>query len=56
MVRLELDKLKSMGWGNYLVCMMMHPLAGGVDGGAEDGEDERVIKKRGCSGHWKHSG
>jgi len=43
---IELDKLKSMGWGDYLGYMMMHPLAGGVAGGAEDGEDERGIEKR----------
>eukprot|EP00970_Alexandrium_tamarense_P004158 scaffold695_cov196-Alexandrium_tamarense.AAC.20 len=27
---IEMDKLKSMGWGEYLSYMMRHPLAGGV--------------------------
>ena len=30
---IELDKLSSMGWGQYLTYMLMHPLAGGVADG-----------------------
>jgi len=36
---IEMDKLKSMGWGDYLGYMMMHPLAGGVADGATGGDD-----------------
>ncbi|KAL7435541.1 hypothetical protein ACHAXH_005854 [Discostella pseudostelligera] len=30
---IELDKLSSMGWGQYLTYMLLHPLAGGVADG-----------------------
>jgi len=35
---IEMDKLKSMGWGDYLGYMMMHPLAGGVADGDHGGD------------------
>ncbi len=34
---IELDKLSSMGWGEYLRYMLLHPLAGGVADGDKTG-------------------
>lgn len=44
---IELDKLSSMGWGEYLSYMLLHPLAGGAaDAGAQvkiDAKDTRNL-------------
>ncbi|KAL7536121.1 hypothetical protein ACHAXR_006925 [Thalassiosira sp. AJA248-18] len=42
---IEWDKIRSMGWGDYLTYMLMHPLAGGVADGAV--EDKAIEKREG---------
>ncbi|KAL9186990.1 hypothetical protein ACHAXT_010710 [Thalassiosira profunda] len=51
---IEMDKIKSMGWGEYLGYMLTHPLA---DGAANEagGDDEKDVQKIGEMGNGIHS-
>eukprot|EP00581_Thalassiosira_minuscula_P007701 CAMPEP_0183709748 /NCGR_PEP_ID=MMETSP0737-20130205/5722_1 /TAXON_ID=385413 /ORGANISM="Thalassiosira miniscula, Strain CCMP1093" /LENGTH=627 /DNA_ID=CAMNT_0025937927 /DNA_START=167 /DNA_END=2050 /DNA_ORIENTATION=+ len=54
---IEIDKLKSMGWGYYLSYMMTHPLAGCVANDWKDGHGtkEQVLEMQGNGGDNAHA-
>jgi hypothetical protein len=48
---IEWDKIKSMGWGDYLAYLLRHPLAEGGGGGGGDDDDEGLEEDDPHRGH-----
>lgn len=48
---IEMDKIASMGWGDYLEYMLLHPLAGGVAGGGQQQVEDDECRRNVSSGN-----